>query len=285
MVDFAVGGLKALRARARERTVVLAERMPLLHGRLADVVRVLVERNLRVRYRGSALGILWSALNPLLMAVVYAAIFGRTFAAYYGGSLVAYGAAVYIGLSLVGFFIGATTQSVPSIVQNGGLLNKIQIPSEAFPLSVLLAYGFQQLVATVPILAVVSIAVNHDPVHLVLLVIPLTALALFTTGVALVVSGAHVFFRDVSYLYELATFVLWVTSPVFYPAAIVPERLAHFLILNPLYPILESARELVLATSLPSPALLGLATLEALVTLGLGIAAFRAMRSHFMDRL
>lgn len=252
-------------------------------GRLRDVVGVLFGRALKVRYRGSVLGVLWSALNPLGMAAVYAAIFGHTFAPYYGGSVVAYGAAVYIGLTIVGFFVGGTTQALPSIVQNGGLLNKMRIPFVAFPLSMLAAYGFQQLVGSVPLLAVLSLLENRDPVHVLLLVIPLTALAMFATGVGLFVSGANVFFRDVPYLYELVTFLLWITTPVFYPAGIVPQALLRILIFNPLFPIVESTRRLVLTTSLSDPSALGLALVESAATLAIGALAFRAMRPRFMD--
>ena len=250
---------------------------------LADVVGVLFSRALKTRYRGSVLGILWSALNPLGMAAVYAAIFGRTFAAYYGGSTVAYGAAVYIGLTIVGFFVGGTTQALPSIVQNGGLLNKMRIPFAAFPLSMLGAYGFQQLVGSLPLIAMLSLVENHNPLHLIVLLVPLGALAMFSTGVGLFVSGANVFFRDVPHLYELVTFLLWITTPVFYPAAIVPPQLARILVFNPLFPIVESARRLVLTPALPDASMLGLAVLESAATLLLGVLAFRAMRPRFMD--
>jgi ABC-type polysaccharide/polyol phosphate export permease len=253
--------------------------------RLLEVVRVLYTRTLTVRYRGSALGILWSAANPLGMAVVYAAIFGHTFAPYYDNSVVRYAAAVYIGLALAGFFIGGTLQALPSIVQNADLLNKIHVPFAAFPLSTLAAYGFQQVVGTLPLIVVLSLVVNHNVLHVLALVVPLAGLAMLALGVGLLVSGADVYFRDVAYLYELATFLLWVTSPIFYPAGIVPARILHLLAYNPLFPILESVRTLVLTDSWPSPQLLGLSFLDGALVLAIGVAAFRAMRPHFMDLL
>ena len=93
------------------------------------------------------------------------------------------------------------------------------------------------------------------------------------------------FFRDAPHLYELATFFLWVTSPVFYPAEIVPHRLQHFLVYNPLYPILTTSRDLVLTPSLPPLWLFALALAEGALALVLGVAAFRAMRSRFMDHV
>ena len=79
------------------------------------------------------------------MAVVYAAIFGQTFARYYGGEIVLYAAAVYIGLALIGFFIAATSECAVVLVQNGQLLNKVSVPFEAFPLATVAAHAFQLL--------------------------------------------------------------------------------------------------------------------------------------------
>ena len=272
-------------ARRRPRTTLFSVLALSSHRRLLDVVLVLYERTLTVRYRGSALGILWSAANPLGMAVVYAAIFGHTFAAYYEGSLVRYGAAVYIGLALAGFFIGGTTQALPSIVQNADLLNKIRIPFAALPLSTLAAYGFQQIVATVPLLAIIGLLVTHSIVHVLALIVPLAGLAMLAVGVGLFVCGADVYFRDVAYLYELTTFLVWVTSPVFYPAGIVPASVLRLLQFNPLFPILESVRTLVLTDTWPSAQLYGLSLLDGALALAIGIAAFRALRPQFMDLL
>jgi ABC-type polysaccharide/polyol phosphate export permease len=244
--------------------------------RLRDVVGVLFNRALKVRYRGSVLGILWSALNPLGMALVYMAIFGNTFSKYYGGSDLAYAASVYIGLTIVGFFVGATTQTLPAVVANAGLF-------VAFPLSTLAAYGFQQVVASLPVIMVVALIETHDVLHVLLLVIPFVALAMFATGVGLFVSAANVFFRDIPHLYELAMFLLWVATPVFYPAAIVPARLLHYLAWNPLFPIVESARALVLTATIPSVLTFATAFGEGALTLVLGALAFRAMRPQFMD--
>jgi lipopolysaccharide transport system permease protein len=250
-----------------------------------DVIGVLLPRALKHRYRGSALGVLWSALNPLGMAAVYTAVFGKTFAPYFDGSYLRYSIAVYIGLTLAGFFIGGTTQASTSIVQNGALLNKLSIPFEAFPLAALLASAFQHVVASLPIIAVISLFVNRDPLHVLALLIPVAALAMLSTGVALLISATDVFFRDVPYLYELVTFLLWVTSPVFYPAAIVPERLARYLDLNPLFPILESARVLALTRTWPAPSLFWLALLDGAVALALGLFVFRRLQPKFMDLL
>jgi ABC-type polysaccharide/polyol phosphate export permease len=277
--------MQARRGTVRERCGVVARRIPLLDDRLPDVVGVLFSQNVKLRYRGSALGIVWSALSPLGMAVVYAAIFGQTFARYYDNSAILYGAAVYIGLTLIGFFIAATSECATIIVRNGGLLNKVRIPFEAFPLATVSSHAFQLLAGSVPLLVALALVMNHDLLHVALLILPFAALLMLTAGVGLLISGVGVFFRDTPHLYELVTFVLWVTCPVFYPAAIVPHRLASILIFNPLYTILQTARDLVLTPALPPLWMFALALGEGALALAIGIAAFATMRKRFMDHV
>ena len=126
---------------------------------------------------------------------------------------------------------------------------------------------------------------NHNLLGLFVLVVPLAGLAMFSTGVALFVSAANVYFRDVPYLYDLATFLLWLTSPVFYPADIVPAGVLHIMEFNPLFPMLESVRALVLTNGWPPTWMLVAAFFDGALVLVLGHLAFRAMRPQFMDLL
>ena len=277
--------MQARRRARRERPDVVARREPFFDARLRDVVGVLFAQNVKIRYRGSVLGIVWSALSPLGMAAVYTAIFGATFARYYGDSDLRYGAAVYIGLVLIGFFIAATSECTTVLVQNGGLLNKVRIPFEAFPLATVSAHAFQLLAGSVPLMLVLSLVMNRDPVRVLLLVVPLAALAMLAAGTGFLVSAVGVFFRDTPHLYELATFLLWVTTPVFYPATIVPARLSQFLVFNPLYAIVQTARDLVLTTTVPSLWMFAIALCEGALVLVAGFAAFRSMRVKFMDHV
>ena len=190
-----------------------------------------------------------------------------------------------IGLVLIGFFIAATSECSTVLVQNGGLLNKVRIPFEAFPLATVSAHAFQLLAGSVPLLLVLSLVMNRDPLHVLLLTVPFAALIMLAAGMGLITSAAGVFFRDTPHLYELATFLLWVTTPVFYPAAIVPARLAHFLVINPLYAIVQTSRDLVLTANLPPWWMFGLALAEGALVLALGAALFRSMRARFMDHV
>ncbi len=250
-----------------------------------ELLHVLVSRNLKVRYRGSFLGVYWSLLNPLIMTGLYTAIFGATFASYYGNSIPNYVLAAFTGLVVINFFSASTSQALSSVVGNGSLLNKIRLPVSIFPISMIAANVFQFAVGVLPLLAVMTFVNSKSLANVLALVFPFVALVLVCTGVGFLVSALYVFFRDLPYFYELVTFVIWISSPVFYPAAIVPPQVKPFLSLNPLSPIIESLRQITLSGNLPDLSLIWGALLSGVIILTLGWTCFQLWRHQFMDLL
>jgi len=253
--------------------------------RYCELLQVLVARNLKVRYRGSFLGVYWSLLNPLLMTAVYTAIFGATFASYYGNSILNYVLAAFTGLVIINFFSASTSQALSSVVGNGALLNKINLPVSIFPVSMIVANLFQFSVGVLPLLAGITLINSKSLLNVLALLLPSLALVLVCTGVGFLVSALYVFFRDLPYFYELVVFVLWISSPVFYPAAIVPAQVKPFLQLNPLSPIIESLRQIALSGTLPTLSLIWGALLSGVIILVLGWICFHWWRPQFMDLL
>lgn len=250
-----------------------------------ELLHVLVERNLKVRYRGSFLGVYWSLLNPLIMTGLYTAIFGAVFASYYGNSIVNYVLAAFTGLVVINFFSASTTQALQSVVGDGALLNKIRLPISIFPVSMVVANVFQLAVSVLPLLAIVTLVISKSWVNVLALLLPLLALTLVSTGVGFLVSALYVFFRDLSYFYELVVFVLWMSSPVFYPAKIVPSAVQSFLLLNPLLPIIECVRQISLSGALPDLGLIGHSLLYGAIVWVLGWSCFCKLQPLFMDLL
>lgn len=238
-----------------------------------------------MRYRGSFLGVYWSLLNPLLMTGVYTAIFGTAFASYYGNSIFNYVLAVFTGLVVINFFSACTTQALWSVVNNGGLLNKICLPVSVFPISLVAANVFQFSIGVLPLLTIMTLVNSRSLVNVVALLFPLLALVLVCTGVSLLVSALFVFFRDLPYFYELIVFMLWLSSPIFYPGKIVPASVKSFLLLNPLLPVIESIRQICLSGTLPDVQLITQSLLSGMIFLALGLSCFRSLRHSFMDLL
>ncbi len=249
------------------------------------VVAMLAARSLKIRYRGSALGVFWSLSNPLLMTGIYAAIFGTAFAAAYGGSIGAYALAVFAALAVLAFFAGTTSQALSSIVGNGSLLNKLALPISVFPVSVVAANVFQLFVGTVPLLVVVTLVRTHSILNVLALAFPLTGLILIVLGFALALSALYVYFRDLPYLYEVLTFILYMTSPVFYPASLVPASVRSYISLNPIASIVESVRSIALTSQVPHAHVLFGPIWVGALTFAAGAALFRVLRGDILDLL
>jgi lipopolysaccharide transport system permease protein len=251
--------------------------------RYRDLVIVNAVRSLKVRYRGSILGIYWSLSNPLMMTAVYTLIFGSAFSAYYDHSIVNYVLACFTGLAFLNFFSGASSMALTTVVQNGGLLNKIALPPSVFPVATVAASTFQLCVGVLPLLAIVALATSHNPLNAIALAVPAASLVLLTLGFALAASALYVYFRDLPYLYELIVFIVWITSPIFYPAAVVPAAVRRYLVYNPLTAIIESARQIVLTGTKPSLHLMAAALLAGVVAFAVGGTLYFSVRRSFMD--
>lgn len=250
-----------------------------------ELLTVLIRRNLKRRYRGSFLGIYWSLLNPMAMTGLYTAIFGAAFAKYYDNSSLNYVLAAFTGLVVINFFSASTAQALPSVVENGGMVNKIRLPLFIFPLSTIGANIFQLLMGAFPLLVIVTLIISQNPLNAAALLLPIAGLILVCTGVGMLMSALYVFFRDLSYFYELLTFLLWISSPIFYPPDIVPDSVSRFLVLNPILPIIESIRQISLSGDLPDMILIIHSLISGAIVLTIGAIAFSSWRNQFMDLL
>ncbi len=253
--------------------------------RLADLIRITAVRSLKVRYRGTFLGVLWSFANPLMMTVVYTTIFGTAYSKYYDGSIVRYILSAFVGLVVVSLFLGATSEALTSIVTNGTLLNKIAVPPSVFPLSAVAANVFQQSVTTFPLMLLASIFVAHDFTRLMLVPVVLLSLVMLSVGFGLGLAALYVYFRDLTHLWAIMGFILWITSPLFYPPEIAPPHVRAWFVINPVASELTALREVTISSGPLHGAALLQALIGGLLWLLVGAALFRMLQRDFMDLL
>lgn len=188
-----------------------------------DLVRNLVERDLKVRYKNSILGVLWSWLNPLFMMAVYTIVFTVMQP---GGNYVPareFPAFILVGLLPWTFFSTAILASVNVIIANANLVKKVYFPREILPLSVVLSnlvsFGIS-IVILFPILAIFGRRLT-----VWVLVLPLIVLLqfCFVAGVALLVSTLNVFYRDTKQVMDVVMMAWFFVTPVFYPIDVLPR--------------------------------------------------------------
>ncbi|MDQ0244813.1 ABC-2 type transport system permease protein [Bacillus fengqiuensis] len=242
------------------------------------LLKQLVLRDIKVKYKRSVLGILWSILNPLLMMSVLNIIFSELFKIQIDNFLVYY----LTGFIVFSFFAEATGTSLSSIYGNSALIMKVYIPKYIFPLSKTISVFVNILFALLAV--AIMVVVTGVKLKMVMLLIPLLLfyLFIFTMGVALFFSTYAVFFRDLQHLHGIMMSLLMYLTPIMYPIEIIPERYEWILNFNPLYYYVKYFRELVLGGTVPSIELNLICISFSIFSLLLGLYVFKKNQYKFI---
>lgn len=239
--------------------------------RYRDLIATLVARELKVRYRRSTIGFLWSMLQPLLTMLVLAMVFSALFRF----DIPHYPVYALAGIMFWNFFAQSVTASMNSLKGNAALLTKIPVPKAVFPIATVIAGVVNLLLALVP-LFLILIFTGH-PIKPAILFLPISILiaALFTLGAGLLLSPLAVFFHDtIEMIGVLLTLAMYLT-PLFYPMAIVPPPYIYFVRYSPFRSILEVFRDPIYYGKIPPMTHLLVAIAVTLVALVVGAIAFR----------
>jgi ABC-2 type transport system permease protein len=199
-----------------------------------ELMGFLVRRELKSRYKDSALGFLWSLIRPLAMLLIYYIALGKFLGA--ARSIPDFAIFIYTGLTAWTLFSEVITIGTASIVANSGLIKKVYLPREVFPLSVIGSAIFN-FVIQLGILVAATVTVGRFPTGSRWLFFPLSlaVLLVFSTALALLLSAVNVYLRDVGYLVEVALLILFWASPVVYSWSLVHRQLIKYPTLEQLY--------------------------------------------------
>lgn len=243
--------------------------------RYRDLVGALVSRDLKVRYRRSAIGFLWTMLQPLLMMLVLQTVFSTIFLAKSAEVPQNYEVYVLAGILFWNFFSQSIVASMNSLRGNAQLLQKLPVPKVVFPLATVLSGLVNLVFALLPLL--VLLVVTGHPLKPALLFLPVAILivALFTLGAGLLLSPLAVFFSDVVELIGVLLTLMFYLTPVIYPKDIVPENLRWVVRFNPVRSILEVFRDPIYQGEIPPLSHLTVSVVIALLVLALGAWVFR----------
>ena len=204
------------------------------------LLKLLVTRDLTVRYKRSTLGVWWTLLNPLLTMTVLWIVFSQFFRFDMPG--VPYIAYLLSGILLITFFAQGVIATGSSIVNSASVLSKVYVPAEVFAVAAAVAALVNFLISMVPLLAIQLITGVGVPWTALLVPIPAFFMLLLVAGLGLLVASAAVFFYDVLDLTAVLTQLLGYLTPTFYPISIVPERFLPLIYANPLYSYLTIFR-------------------------------------------
>lgn len=239
--------------------------------RYRDLVLALVARELKVRYRRSAIGFTWTMLQPLLMMLVLQVVFSSLFRF----QLVNYPVYAMAGILFWNFFSQSVVSSMNSLRGNSQLLKKVPVPKAVFPIATVASGVINLIFALVPLLLI--LVITGHPLTPALLFLPVAILlaALFTLGAGLLLSPLSIFFNDIVEMITVILSVLMYLTPIFYPKEIVPQKMRWIVRFNPLRSILEVFRDPIYFGKVPPWSHLTVSCLIVLVALGLGAYAFR----------
>ena len=244
----------------------------------AFLIRQLVARDFKTKYKRSVLGMLWSFLNPLLTMSIQYVVFSTIFKSTIPNFV------IYLlsGIICYNFFNEATGMCLMSIIGNASLINKVYVPKYIYPFSRTLSSGINLLLSLVPLL--IMLIVTRTPITSAILLLPfvLLMLFLFSYGVGLILATMMVFFRDTQFLWGIFSMLLMYLTPIFYPDSIIPAQFMTVYKLNPLYHILRFIRSLLIdGVSLEPKAYLYCIVL-CMVPFLVGVVIFRKNQDKFV---
>lgn len=228
--------------------------------RYKSLLYELVTRDIKVRYRRSILGVLWTVLNPILMMIVMTVVFSKLFRFEIENFPIYF----FCGNILFNFMVVATSDSLQSILSGASLIKKVYIPKYIFPVSKVLSAGVNLGFSYIAMLLVmIATGVRF---HLTMLLTPFVVLyiMLFSIGLGLILATMMVFFRDIAHLYGVFTMAWTYLTPIFYPESLLGDRSQWFLLLNPMYHYIKYMRDITLYQTVPS-------FTENMVCLGIGL--------------
>ena len=246
--------------------------------RYSWLLQVLIERDLKIRYRRSFLGYLWSVLNPLMMMVILTIVFSTMFRF----DISNYPVYLLAGQLIFNFYAEATSMAMGSILGGAALIKKVYLPKYIFPLSRVLSC-FTTMLLSMFALFIVMFAMDVS-FQRTLLFLPIVLLyvLIFCIGMGLLLSVAVVFFRDVQYLYSIFLTAFNYLTPIFYPESLLPEWLRNLLVFNPLYNFIKVFRSIAIYGQWPTVTEHLICIAFALGSLFLGIYVFKKNQNNFI---
>jgi ABC-type polysaccharide/polyol phosphate export permease len=258
---------------AKVRSTAVGHFLELLRYR--DLLRLLISRSIKIRYKRSALGVAWTLLNPLIYMVVMSIAFSALFRA----AAPNYPVYVLVGLVVWNFFAQTTALAMGTLFWGGGLLKRIYMPPMVFAVACV-ANGLVNLAFSLVPLLLVVLVLGH-PVYATWLYLPVAVVlvAVFCLGVTLLISTWSVFFTDLVEMYQLLLQAWFFLTPIVYPREIVPERFAWVIAANPMTHFVDLFRMPLYHGRIPDPATVAVCGLLAAAAFLIGSWVF-ARKAH-----
>lgn len=238
----------------------------------------LVKRDFKQKYKRTVLGMFWSILSPLLTLLVMKIVFGY----YFGRGMEHYTTYLFCGNLLFHYYRESTSGGMNSLLSNAKIFTKINVPKYLF----LLSKNVSALINFMLTLSVFFVFAFLDDItfgfHFIALLYPIICLVIFNIGIGLILSALYVFYRDISYLYDVFTLLLMYCSAIFYNVNVMPVQYQNLFLLNPIYVYIKYFRTVVLDGQVPSIEYHILCALYAMIAVLLGGYIYKKYNHKFL---
>ncbi len=239
----------------------------------------LVKKNIKLKYRRSYLGILWTLIEPLLTMIVLTVVFG----AFFNRGTKQYPVYVLTGRLLYAFFSSATKGATKSVSGNASMIKKVYVPKYIYVFSSVVSNFVTFLISLIVLLGVGIVLQVQPTIHLLQAVIPLIILFVMALGTGLILATLSVFFRDVEYIWGVFTMLIMYASAIFYPVErIVTKGNGWVFDINPVYMCIANFRNSVLYGKAMNMQYFVVSSIVSLVLLIFGAVLFYKKQDDFI---
>lgn len=262
--------------------------LEMIHSSIRNInlILTLARKEVIGRYRGSIMGILWSFFQPLFMLTIYSFVFSVVFKIRWGvqgNSKIEFALVLFAGLVVFNFFTECINRSPVLILSNVNYVKKVVFPLEILTIVNLGSAFFHMLISLLVWFIFYVIFLGLPNITALLLPLMLLPLLFLTSGLSWFFASLGVYIRDVSQVINILTTTLMFLSPIFYPLSAVPEKYRPYLLLNPLTPVIEQVRDILMWGKYPNWFLFIAYLFLTLFIACLGFAWFQRTRKGFAD--
>lgn len=242
------------------------------------LIKQLVSRDVKTKYKRSALGMAWSIMNPLISMGVQYFIFSTLFKS----NIPNYPVYLLTGIVFFNFFTEALTMGMTAIISNASLIKKVYMPKYIYPVTRVMSSLVNFLCALVPLLLMIILTGTAIKPAIFLLIFDIICYLLFIIGLTLILTTAMTFFQDTQFLWGIISLMWQYVTPIFYPETIVPAPFLPLYRLNPMYQYITFARTCIIDGISPEPVAYLMCIASSLIFLLLGIVIFKKNQNKFV---
>jgi ABC-2 type transport system permease protein len=247
---------------------------------LYHLVYTIALKNIKVKYKNSLLGYMWSLLHPLAYLIIFIFVFSQAFA-----NVERYPLYALVGLVFWTYFNNSMNQIIQSIINNASIIKTIALPNILFPLSAAFAELVTMLLSLIPFFALMLFFGLQITWHTALIFPAIIVYAIFTIGIGTFMGTFNVFFRDIGILWNTLSPALFYFTPIAYLSNLIPDKYQVFVQANPLFHFMTLFRDILFYNRMPSVQTLLITFILAVVTFVLGLFVFNRYKRGFVSNL